>query len=225
MTMKDALRMLMKELEKFFYMATENHKLVPTAKVKFLIWSLPAILTCPYATAHCIAECYAVKSEHQYPDCLPSRMRNWDFSKTDLFVPLVSAYIRKKATYRTWKDCKVIVRIHESGDFYSQEYFDKWLAIAANCSDLINVVFMAYTKSLPYVHDVPSNMVVRSSIWDDTTAEMIQLTKELGLTIYTACTAGLWNALPKRNQCDCKSCATCCKCWNEKFEELYCEIH
>lgn len=223
--MFNAMKMLIKDLERSFYMATDNHKLVPTAKVKFLIWSLPAVITCPYATAHCIAECYARKSEQQYPDCLPSRNRNLAFSKTADFVPFVSAYIRKKATYRTWKTATVIVRIHESGDFYSQEYFDKWLEIANNCSDLENVVFMAYTKSLPFVHDVPANMVIRSSIWDDTAAEMIELTKQLGLTIYTACTAGIWSALPRRNQCDCKSCASCAKCWNEKFGELYCEIH
>jgi hypothetical protein len=37
------------------------------------------------------------------------------------------------------------VRVHESGEFYSQEYVNKWYEIAKHCP---NVTFYAYTKRL-----------------------------------------------------------------------------
>jgi hypothetical protein len=39
------------------------------------------------------------------------------------------------------------IRIHASGDFFDQPYFDAWLNVAKNRQDLL---FYAYTKSLPY---------------------------------------------------------------------------
>ena len=39
------------------------------------------------------------------------------------------------------------VRIHVSGDFFSQEYFDAWAEVAALRPD---IVFYAYTKSVPF---------------------------------------------------------------------------
>ena len=40
-----------------------------------------------------------------------------------------------------------IVRIHVSGDFFSQKYFNAWVRVAQSHPD---VLFYAYTKSLPY---------------------------------------------------------------------------
>lgn len=224
--------MRIKDFEKLFYFSTGNKKLAPTETTKYLIWSLPAITTCPNATTACKFNCYARKAEKQYPDVLPCRTKNYEFSKSDLFVSYMSEYIRLKASSRTWKQAKrIIIRIHESGDFYSYEYFAKWMRIAEVCSGIPNLVFMAYTKSLPFVADYrkvnghePENVFIRSSVWDDTTDEMIELTEALNLPIYTACTSDAWNVLEKVNQCDCKCCSTCHKCWSN-IKKLYCEIH
>jgi hypothetical protein len=40
-----------------------------------------------------------------------------------------------------------IVRVHVSGDFYSQAYFDAWMEVARRTPDKL---FYAYTKSLLY---------------------------------------------------------------------------
>lgn len=57
-----------------------------------------------------------------------------------------------------------IVRIHVAGDFFNQEYFDAWLAIALVRTD---VLFYAYTKSLPYWiarrDQMPANFVLTAS--------------------------------------------------------------
>lgn len=42
------------------------------------------------------------------------------------------------------------VRVHDSGDFYSDEYLDAWIEIARSVPD---VLFYAYTKEVPRVKD------------------------------------------------------------------------
>ena len=54
------------------------------------------------------------------------------------------------------------VRIHESGDFYSQTYLDKWFEV---CRRLPSIVFWCYTRS--YMFDFsrkPRNMKIRYSL-------------------------------------------------------------
>jgi hypothetical protein len=59
---------------------------------------------------------------------------------------------------------KGVVRVHVSGDFYSQEYFDAWMKAADNFPD---IQFYAYTKSIPYwqhsLDIIPSNFMLNAS--------------------------------------------------------------
>ena len=227
-----------KEAKAKVYFARNNKKLVPNKNTKFLIWSLPAIETCPFACEACIYWCYAVKSEKAYPDALPCRQRNYKASQKSDFVEIATTYIRNAAKQRGYKDAKrIVVRIHESGDFYSQEYYNKWIEIAENCADIKNVVFMAYTKSVPFVKngkDIPANMVVRFSLWNDTPdrngnmlegskAEHVTMAAGLNLPIYSA--VETFTTETKREKCDCKDCGTCNKCWCKGIDKLLCEIH
>lgn len=216
-----------KSIKEKCYISTENKKYIPTDEVKFLIWSLPAKITCPYRTKHCEKMCYAVKAETAYPDALPSRMRNLTFTRTDEFVPfMIKAlhYICNLPMYRKAK--RIVFRIHESGDFYNQCYTDKWMEIIRACEDIKNLVFMAYTKSAVYFekYDINSfsNLAIRGSIWDDTTPEQEKLLRKH--PIYTACEQAEWDNLPEVNKCHCKDCATCGKCWDSK-ENIWCVIH
>jgi hypothetical protein len=56
------------------------------------------------------------------------------------------------------------VRIHASGDFFVQSYFDAWLEVARQYPDLI---FYAYTKSLKFwvrrLDSIPTNMKLTAS--------------------------------------------------------------
>ena len=50
-----------------------------------------------------------------------------------------------------------MVRVHDSGDYYSRAYIDKWFAIARALPD---VRFYSYTKSVPLFlerDDIPDN--------------------------------------------------------------------
>lgn len=57
-----------------------------------------------------------------------------------------------------------ICRIHVAGDFFSQDYFDAWVAVAKANPDRL---FYAYTKSLTYWlrrrDDIPENLVLTAS--------------------------------------------------------------
>ena len=68
-----------------------------------------------------------------------------------------------------------IVRIHVSGDFFNQKYFNAWARIAKNNP---HILFYAYTKSLKYWIDyelpIPNNLKLTAS-WDDSNSYVITM--------------------------------------------------
>ena len=73
-------------------------------------------------------------------------------SKQDNFVDLMNEEIAKKKPTH--------VRIHDSGDFYSPLYLQKWVDIA---NDSKGVIFYAYTKSIKFFVEgftVPTNLKI-----------------------------------------------------------------
>jgi hypothetical protein len=100
------------------------------------IWNLPSGKTCPMATEQCKKWCYAKKAEKLYPQVLPFRERNLKLSQQDDFIKLVNKELSQVKNIKQ-------VRIHESGDFYNQQYLNKWIKIAKTNP---NIIFYAYTK-------------------------------------------------------------------------------
>lgn len=200
----------------------ENKKLKPNKNTAFIIWNLPAKRTCPYATEHCILCCYARKAETCYPDCLPSREKHFLESLKDDFVNRMIYTILKIAKGTRKKE--IIVRIHESGDFYNRAYVEKWFAIMRACYG-INIKFIAYTKSFPFFDGVklPENFYFRASIWDDTKPEFIEMIKRNEWPTYSA--VEKFTDHDEFGHCRCDDCATCGKCWNNDYKAINCEIH
>lgn len=129
--------------------------------------SLPAESTCPGKTLYCAKVCYAKKGFFRFPKINRSLQDNYEFSLTEDFVPFINAKL-KKAKIKA-------LRIHPSGDFYSLEYIDKWIAIAkANPT----IKFWAYTRSWRIPEMIPKlkelseqkNLVLFAST-DETTKE------------------------------------------------------
>ena len=203
-----------------------NKKLKPTAKVKYLIFNLPAIITCPGATRNCIKYCYARKAERYYPTVLPSRQRNLERTKKDSFasdvILTIEAHLRR-LSYQTAET--IVIRIHESGDFYNREYTKAWLKIARHFVNNPKVVFMAYTKSIDFFQGlkIPNNMTIRFSLWNDTKPDQAKKAFDMGLPIYTA--IDKFTIEKGINRCGCVNCSACRKCWNKEIDWLYCEIH
>jgi len=139
---------------------TQNAKLKKTSienKMRVMNFSLPAYKTitgktvCPFAK-DCIKYCYAQKGNYKYPSVIKGLNNRYELSKTDDFVPKMNAtIILERPTH---------VRIHDSGDFYSPQYLQKWVQIAKANKD---VIFYAYTKSIKFFIDglkLPKNLKI-----------------------------------------------------------------
>lgn len=127
-------------------------------------WNLPTGTTCPFALECKVKvdritgkmdaykgayRCYAASAE-RFPGVRESRWSNYE-------------YVQAGNVPELPKGCKA-VRIHASGDFFNQDYFDMWLGIAERNPD---VEMWAYTKSLKYwiarLGSIPKNLVLTAS--------------------------------------------------------------
>lgn len=103
--------------------------------------------------------CFAASQEVLYTNTYNARKHNLDI----LRAAKTKAKMAKLISDSLPKNAK-IVRIHVSGDFFSQNYFDAWVSVA---KDNPSVIFYAYTKSLPYVikrrDSIPPNFRLTAS--------------------------------------------------------------
>jgi hypothetical protein len=137
-------------------------------------FSLPSGFTCPNAL-ECLSKanretgkitdgkathfrCFSASQEALYQSVRKQRWHNLVALKgkpVSEMYGLISLSIPSKAN---------MVRIHVGGDFFSQAYFDAWLAVA---EEMPHVTFYAYTKSLPYwvarLGSIPSNLILTAS--------------------------------------------------------------
>jgi len=123
--------------------------------------SSDGFVTCPGAGA-CAGYCYARQGRYVMPNVKASREFNLAIAK-DSPVRFAQYAIADLQAMRKVS----IVRIHDSGDFFSQEYLDAWVYVA---STLPRIRFYAYTKSLKLCFDrLPGNFSITQSmggIWD-----------------------------------------------------------
>lgn len=109
--------------------------------------------------------CYAASSEVQYKKVRNNRWRNYDLLRDVGGKDEMAKLISRSLKYYENNNGKITTfRIHDSGDFFSQEYFDAWLTVAKNRTD---IHFYAYTKSLSYWKNrkdkIPSNLKLIAS--------------------------------------------------------------
>lgn len=217
-------KLLLKRLEALGYepfnMSDRNKKLVPNGTTAYAIWNIPAIETCPFRTRDCEKFCYARKAEIAYPDCLPSRRRNYDASLRDDFVNRMTLTLLKRR--KGCRKARLIVRIHESGDFYNADYVGKWLRIMENCKGE-DIVFIAYTKSFPFFDGVelPENFSLRASLDQSSTNVMADIVERNDWNTYRV----VEKFFGKTAKCRCEDCATCNMCISRNIKSIQCEIH
>lgn len=127
-------------------------------------FNLPTGTTCPFALECKVVvdrltgkfdvtkgqyRCYAASAE-RFPAVRSHRWNNFEYVKNNN-IPTIP------------KDCKAI-RIHSSGDFFNQKYFDMWVQLA---KDNPEIEMWAYTKSLKYwinrINEIPSNLILTAS--------------------------------------------------------------
>jgi hypothetical protein len=115
------------------YVSIGNTKL---KKFKGISFDIPARKTCPKA-GECAKVCYAVKLARIYKGYAAKVQSNLAFTRSSHFVDEISKEIEAFADG--------YFRIHGGGDFYSQEYLDKWEQVMRRFP---GIQFYAYTKSL-----------------------------------------------------------------------------
>ena len=110
------------------------------------IFDLPEVSTCPGA-GECVHYCYAIKQAwwgKGYPTAL-NRIENWKETFKSSFVQDMVSHIKKHKIK--------VFRPHDSGDWFAQDYVDKFAQIASKCP---KTIFFAYTKSLnPQINLTP----------------------------------------------------------------------
>jgi hypothetical protein len=179
-----------------------------------LIFNLPTVKTCPFATEACKAFCYAQKPERQYETTRQARERHMNATLQDDFVDQMINAIGKANKNGKYK----YFRIHESGDFYNQRYVNDWKKIA---SHFPNIIFLAYTKSYPFdfTAGTPTNLIVRYSI--DSTSKAVRMDLPLAIVKDTPDTT------TRTKTFACKpgmKCDTCRVCWTSQVDVSF-EIH
>ena len=125
---------------------TQNAKMKKTSKEnksKILNFSIPAYKTksgkstCPFAGG-CQKYCYAQKGNYtRFPIVQELMEQKYLLSKQENFNTLMNEEIKKKKPTH--------VRIHDSGDFYSPLYLQKWIDISTDNKD---VIFYAYNLKI-----------------------------------------------------------------------------
>ena len=134
-------------------MLTQNSKLKKSG-----IWGfgLAPGMTCP---ASCKVKCYAAKG--MYARHCKKISAHWD---RNLSATMRLDFEIKMIEEIDHNGCQ-FVRIHSEGDFYSQEYLNKWISIAKVRPE---VIFYAYTKmhTLDYSR-APGNLKIIHSLGGD----------------------------------------------------------
>lgn len=109
--------------------------------------------------------CYAIAEQKRWKGTVvKGRNNRLDISKSDLFVDQMITEIKKsKFKY---------IRLHGSGEFYSQEYINKWVEIAKEIYKFNpNIIFYTYTKRKnDYDFSIIENLdnfIIHNSIVED----------------------------------------------------------
>ena len=186
---------------------------------KRLIFSLPAGYTCPNAghcktfadrvtgkvldlpqASHATGQeyrCFAAMSEARSKQCRDARWHNWDAIKEIIYSEDTQdpqGALEDTIAYGIWQHNKGrtkynLCRIHESGDFWSELYFNAWIEVACQHPD---IKFYAYTKQLQYwlnaIDRIPSNLFLTASVGgnlDPLLSKYAHVFKRIAYVVYT----------------------------------------
>lgn len=200
-----------------------------------------ARIDCPYASKGCLNVCYACTGNHNFPSVKKSRERSYNDSLKDNFADMIIFTIEVELQSGRYKDKHMIVRIHESGDFYSFEYLLKWIKVFEHFENDSRITFCFYTKSFKFFLELDeeskaivnrcleNNVIAMSLSIDDTTtfeqlARATKIKKLFPLVNVYYCTENI-EAIEHDNKCDCENCAKCGTCTKTSGKVTVVKIH
>lgn len=211
-------------------------------KYRYAQFNLPAKKTCPYASRDCKKFCYARRDE-RYTSVKQNRERSLEASKKSNFAECMIYTIKVAFLTARYKTATMILRIHESGDFYNLEYLKKWIAVFAEFIGAENIIFCFYTKCFEYLLSLSetekeifkkateTGLVSCSlSLDKSTTPEQIARAMKVkklfpAVNIYFAIPESEIDTIVHDSVCDCADCAKCGKCVHADGKTIACAIH
>ena len=160
---------MIKQLLKF---SPGNSKLIGIPSISLLAgWSCPHAKDCftkvDLQTGKIIDgpqqkfRCFSASQENLFPNVRKQREYNFGVLRS-LRSPQEMADLIQDSLPNPKKK---IIRLHVSGDFFNQKYFDAWLIVARQNPGLL---FYAYTKSIQFwvnrLNEIPENLKLTASI-------------------------------------------------------------
>lgn len=126
-------------------------------------WGIPAfksqtgLITCPNAS-RCATGCYAQNGTYLFSNVKSKYESRLELAQAPQFEAVLGAEIALVKEKALKRDKPCIIRIHDSGDFYSIEYTQKWLRLIQSNP---YTLFYAYTKQVAMFksfHSLPHNL-------------------------------------------------------------------
>ncbi len=117
--------------------------------------------------------CYALKPQQRFPSVLASRERKYEASLDigfHLKMDEELVYWDKWLTKNRPDVKQRVVRIHESGEFYSDDYINKWTIIALCKQEFTFYAFTKRLKDFPYLFGIfksLDNVHIIDSLYED----------------------------------------------------------
>lgn len=213
------------ELNQNICISKGNDKLSNTDNYNFYIFNLPSLITCPNSTELCRKTCYAKSAENMFKLVKNSRNRNLEESRKDTFIEDMVNIIRYEIDSKKNKNKTIIFRLHESGDFYSQQYLEKWIKISNEFKNE-NIVLQAYTKSIDYFRYINLNDInikILFSEMPDTKKKDLDLANEKNMSIFKLLPV---NCEEAEDMFICSTlCGRCMECYEGNQKLIYVKQH
>jgi len=120
--------------------------------------SVSGFKTCPMAGS-CKEGCYAKQGAYVWPVVKSAYENRLEATFLDSFAIEMGKQIRIKLKSANRLGKKIIIRIHDSGDYYNLDYINKWVGIIKEFPD---VRFYSYTKMVPLFKKLtlPDNLTI-----------------------------------------------------------------
>lgn len=149
---------------------TKNTKISNSGDTSYTVYNfgIPAyqsttgLKTCPMA-GKCKIGCYAQSGAYKFSNVAKAFENRLQVTLSTDFIDKMQLELNTKIKTAKRQQKQLVIRIHDSGDFYNYKYLDKWLKIIQNNPD---VIFYAYTKMVPLFkrynknNKIPSNFTV-----------------------------------------------------------------
>lgn len=147
-------------------MLAQNKKIKKSGNNDYVVYNfgIPAFIsqagikTCPLAGT-CAKGCYAKQGAYVWSNVSQAYEKRLESTLKQTFITEMDKLIKTKHKNLSKQNKKLVIRIHDSGDFYNRKYLNKWLEIIKSNPE---VIFYAYTKMIPLFKSVqlPSNFIV-----------------------------------------------------------------